>query len=901
MAQQVMLKGTVTDASTGEVLPGVNLMIDGSNLGAASQIGGDYFIYLKPGKYVIIAQFVGYKTDKKSVTITSGETPVLNFALEQDVLGLEGVAVIGSRRTGRTVVESPVPIDIITEAEIRATGMTQTTQILQQLIPSYNAPQPSITDGSDHMRPATLRGLGPDQVLVLINGKRRHTSALVHVNGSVGRGSTGVDLNSIPASAIEKIEVLRDGAAAQYGSDAISGVINIILKERPGFDASVTYSQYLSSVDRGYGEDEYNIAGEDATTYDWDGNGVIGAPASETYSDGKAMNLHLGYGLPVGNGNFYVSGQFRNNGYSNRAGLDPRQQYFDGDPREAGFDRLNHRYGNGEFDDISLFVNGSIPIGQSGATVYTFGGYNTRDGESGCFYRRANDNRTVRSIHPDGFLPILNNKLKDFSGAVGVKGALGAWAYDLSGVYGNNSFNYGVINSNNVTMGNSSPEEFDAGTLKFNQLTTNLDIFREIEIGAAAPLNVALGAEFRRDQYQIVAGEEASYIDDGIAILDGPNAGAAGAPGSQCFPGFTPRNERDINRTNFGGYVDLETKLSPQLLVSAAGRFENYSDFGSTVTGKFATRLEVTSQFGLRGAVSTGFRAPSLAQAYFTSIATNFINGVPFEVGTFPVDDPVAVALGAKELEAEKSLNFSAGATLATNNVSLSVDVYQIDIKDRIVLTENFTGTTIQNFLAQQGINASGGRFFTNAVETQTRGIDITGRYAVNTGQGTLKLTAALNFNETEITNKDEIQTPDELKDLTTTPLFGRVEQGRFELGQPGSKMMFAANYDVNQLSFMLRATRYGEVKDLFGDNTLAVDDDHPRDETFTAKVIADLEIGYTIMKGVGLAIGANNLLDTYPDKQLKINSFNGIFPYDGLSPFGFFGRSIYSRLTVNL
>lgn len=896
MAQSTgTIRGIVTDARTGKALPGVNIVVEGSFAGSASSIDGDYSLDIAPGTYVVSAQFVGFKVKKQSVTVAAGEKVQVDFAMEEDVLGTETVAVIGTRRTDRTVVESPVPVDVITEVEIRQANVTETTQVLALLVPSYNAPRPSISDGSDHMRPATLRGLGPDQVLILVNGKRRHTGALVHVNGTVGRGSTGADLNSIPASAIKRVEVLRDGAAAQYGSDAISGVINIVLKDNTGFDAAVNYSQSLSTVSRGYDELEGNLPRDtDLGNYSWDGGG-LGGPEDVTYTDGLATNLHLGYGLPIGdNGNLYISGQFRAREETNRAGIDPRQQYFDGDSREGGFDRISHRYGNGKFDEMSGFLNFNLPIGTAGTQFYAFGGFNRRNGETGCFYRRANDNRTVRSIHPDGFLPILDNTLTDVSGAAGIRGVMGGWAYDLSETYGTNSFGWGVANSNNVSLGGASQTDFDAGTLKFAQATTNLDLVRGVDIGTASPLNVAIGAEFRFDQYQIEPGEEASYVNGGMTVLDGPNAGSPAAVGSQCFPGFSPRNATDETRTNFGAYVDLENQLYESLLVGVAGRFENYSDFGSTVTGKVAARYVLSEWVALRGAFSTGFRSPSLAQANYSAIATNFIDGVPFEVGTFPVSDPVAQALGAQELDAETSINISYGITYTKENFTFTVDAYQINIKDRIVFTENFTGGSIREFLATRSIDANGGRYFTNAVETETQGVDIIARFAQPVRTGTLRMTMALNLNNTEITNKDEIETPAALANFTSTPLFGRVEQGRFELGQPKAKMNLTGNYLLSDWNFMARVQRYGSVTELSSSTPT-------RDQIYSPKWITDAEASYKLNNSVSLSAGVNNLFDIYPDKQYKINSFNGVFPYDGLSPFGFFGREIYARLNLSM
>lgn len=909
--------GLVTDASTGDPLPGANIIALGLNIGTSTGLDGTYTLPLAAGRYEIQASFISFKAVRANVTVAASQTTTQDFSLPEDFIGAGEVVVLGTRRQGRTVIDSPVPVDVLTPAEIEATGLTETTQILQQLVPSYNAPQASITDGSDHVRPATLRGLGPDQVLILVNGKRRHTSSLVHVNGSVGRGSTGADLNAIPPSAIERVEVLRDGAAAQYGSDAIAGVINIVLKEREGLDASVTYGQYVSTVERGYGPNEGFLAdGSDMNSYDWDASGEtgfdwIGAPDDVTYKDGNTVNLHLGYGVNVSDGTVYLSGSLRHRDYVNRAGLDPRQQYYNGYNFDAfgaaftedTFPRLNHRYGNGEFDDVSLFFNGSIPVNESGTQLYTFGGVSAREGLSGCFYRRSLDSRTNRDILPDGFLPKINAKVNDVSLAGGLKGATGGWAYDLSETFGTNALTFDMADTHNASMDNS-PRTFDSGTLNFAQATTNLDLFRSVEIGTAAPVSIAIGGEFRWDNYWINAGDDASWQDGGVPVRDGPSVGASTAAGAQCLPGFQPRSEQDETRTNFGFYVDVENNITSQFLLSLAARFENYSDFGSTLNGKVAARYEIVPGFALRGAASTGYRAPSLAQAWFTSIATNFIDGVPFEVGTFPVASDVALALGAQELDAETSVNLSSGVTFSQGNLSLSVDGYLIEINDRITFTENFTDAAVATFLSNQGINANGGRYFTNAMDTRTKGVDIIARYGAHLGTGTARFTAAINVSDTEVTNldldtdgdgePDAIASPAQLAALNETSLVGRSRIGDYQDAQPNDKINLQVNYDVNGWRFMARVNRYGEV-------TALADADPLRDQTFGAKWLTDVEVAYEVRQGLSVAVGANNLFDVYPDKQLKINSFNGIFPYNGFSPFGFFGRYVYSRLNVKL
>ncbi len=892
------IKGTVTDASTGDPLLGANVTVVGTQIGAATNTSGEYSLKLKPGKYTIQASFVSYKPAKEEVTVSPGKTIVLDFKLTSDLIGTGEVVVLGTRRTNRTVINSPVPVDVLTEKAIEQTGATQTTQLLKMLVPSFNQPQNTITDGSDEVRPAAIRGMNPDHVLVLINGKRRHQSALIHVNGSIGRGSSGVDLNAIPIGAIERIEVLRDGASAQYGSDAIAGVINIILKKKIGLDVSVTAGEYVTTQKRGYAEDEGNIAGEDASTYDWDGK-----VEDVSITDGFSTDVNVGYGLKVGDGGIlYVSGVYVNHNGTNRAGLDPRQQYFNidwattnntPDPREATFNRLNHHWGDSRTIDMGVFLNTDIPIKEN-LNFYAFGGYTYRTGFAGGYYRRSLDNRNVRAIYPDGFLPKISPKIYDGSIVAGLKGNFGKWSYDFAQTFGTNTFNFNTFNTLNASFGTQSKTSFDDGSLKASQAVTTADFLRTYDIGTAEPLTVAVGAEFRWENYQIVAGEPMSYENGGVPILDGPNAGQPAPVGSQVFPGFSPKNEQNESRTNFGFYVDLENNVVKNWTVSIAGRYENYSDFGSAFAGKFATRYEFAKGFAFRGAISNGFRAPSLSQEFFSSIATNFIGGVPFEVGTFPVNTEVAKALGAKPLKAETSVNISAGFTVSQENFDLTVDGYMITLADRIVLSENFRGGDIPNFLQARGINATGGRYFTNAVDTKTLGVDVTAKYGVRFSQkSNLKFIIAMNFNQTEITNKDEIQTPAELKQITDIPLLGRVEQGRIEKGQPLSSWDFAVSYTYDRFNSTLRLHRYGEFT--------SYNQDPVRDQTFGTVWHTNIDFAYELMSQLTLAVGVNNIFDAYPDKNLKRNSFNGIFPYSNFTPSGYNGRYIYTRLKLNL
>ncbi|MCH8487615.1 MAG: TonB-dependent receptor [Candidatus Cyclonatronum sp.] len=888
-AQQGTIQGTVTDENR-EPLPGATVLLSGTGFGTSTDANGEYQLNVPAGEYTVLIRFVGYQAFRQQISLGSGAAVTLNAQLRPDIFGAEDVVVIGSRRgDGRTITQSTVPVDVISAQEIQATGFTQTTQIIRALIPSFNSPESSVTDGTDHVRPATLRGLGPDQTLVLINGKRRHNSAILHVNGSVGRGSTGVDLNAIPANMIERIEVLRDGASAQYGSDAIAGVINIVLKESTGFDASFSYGQSLSYEQRGYGPNEWLPAtGNNSSTAAFQSLPYYNGVDRVWRLDGNTVNLHVGYGMELpNNGRLYIAGQLRDRGKTNRSGLDPRPNYpalanGDPDPRELTFNRSNHRYGGGELQDVSAFFNGHMMIFED-YELYAFGGISLRQGETGGFYRRAVDPRNVPAYYPDGFLPLITTNVFDGSFATGIKGSNGDWNYDISQVYGRSAINYGVTNSVNRSIGVGSPTTFDAGTLAFDQATTNADLVRGFDIGTAQPLNVALGAEFRYELYRIIRGEAASYAD----------GGNGGAPGAQVFPGYSPRNEQNEARYSAAAYIDMETDIIEPWTLGLAGRVETYSDFGNTITGKASTRFEVFNGFALRAAASSGFRAPSLAQSYFTSIATVFIDGNPFEVGTFPVNSPAAQALGASKLKAETSVNFSAGATYERGNFALTVDAYRITIDDRIVFTENFTGADLAAFLRSRGINATGGRYFTNAVDTETNGIDIVARYGFSLRDNSqLRFTLGMNFNETEITNKDEIETPAELIGLTNTPLFGRVEIGRFEVGQPKSSINATVNYSKGPFDAMVRVVRYGETE--------VIRASEADDQVYGNVFFTDLELNYRIGNNLRFSVGGNNIFDVYPDKTFQANSNFGIFQYSGFSPSGFEGRYVYSKISLN-
>jgi iron complex outermembrane receptor protein len=864
-AQNGTLSGRVTDAADGGPLAGAVVRLGGGPSATSGEDGG-YRLAAPAGSYTVMVTRLGFTTQRLQVTLAAGAAQTLDVPMTESAQLLEEVVAVGTRRPDRTVTDAPVPVDVLTAADIQATGLTETAQIIQRLAPSVNFPRATVSDGTDHVRPATLRGLAPDQVLVLVNGKRRHNSALVNVNGSVGRGSTAVDLNAIPASSIERIEILRDGAAAQYGSDAIAGVINIVLKQGGRREALLSAGQ-------------------------------------TTEGDGRVLQLAGTGGRDFGErGYVTLSLELRDRENTNRSLPDTRQQYFNGDPRNNNRAVVNHRQGDSDSRDAGAFLNAAIPLGAV-VEAYAFGGLSRRDGEAAGFFRRANDARTVRSLHPDGFLPLISTTIIDGSGVAGVRGTAAGFRYDLSGVYGRNTFAFDVLNSNNVSMGNASPTDFYAGTLRFDQTTVNLDLSRALPLGLPEAVNVAFGAEYRRDGYGIQAGDEASYKNGGVLILDGPSAGQLAAVGAQVFPGFRPSDAKDVSRHNWAGYVDVEVAPVRGLLLNVAGRYEDYSDFGSTSDGKVAARLQVLPTLALRGAVGTGFRAPSLGQSYFSSTATNFlvINGVntPVDVRTFPAGSPEAAVLGATPLQPEESVNYSVGAAWEpARDLSLTVDAYRIDIDDRIVFSENFTGTAIRQLFEAAGfVGVTGGRFFTNAIDTRTTGVDVVLQYARPLGAGMLRFTGGGNLTKTEVLT-DSVVTPAQLVGLGEV-LFGRVERGRLEKGQPRSSLNLALNYAVDRLTVNLNNRRFGEVS-VFG--TAPVGSPTNTDQTFGARWITDLDVGYRLRGGLTASVGANNLLGVYPEQNFRSptgadNSNAGIFPYNQVSPFGFNGTFYYVRL----
>ncbi|KCZ57182.1 hypothetical protein HY29_00205 [Hyphomonas beringensis] len=765
------------------------------------------------------------------------------------------IVVTGTRTANRTALETAVPVDVFPVEELTETGRVELNQILATTVPSFNFNQTAINDGTDIIRPATLRGLSPDQTLVLLNGKRRHISALININGSVGRGSAAVDLNSIPTSAIGNVQVLRDGASAQYGSDAIAGVINVILREADhGGGLNIRYGAHVTDLE--------------------------GLDRSEV--DGQTTNIGGWAGFGLGNNGFLtVSGEYSLRQRSNRAGLDPRQQFPDTPAyaeAERTFDRLNHVYGNGRMENINFFFNSGYTL-NNGVELYAFGGVQEREAESPGFYRRAIDSRNIPSIYPGGFLPIIGGDVTDYSLGGGFRGTASGWDYDVSAVYGSNELDYSVNNSLNVSLGPDSQTSFDAGSLAFDQLTINADVVKTFYNMLPGETSLAFGVEYRDETFEITAGEPASYIQ-------GPFPGAAG---SQVFPGFTPESEVDEGRDAAGIYGEIEWVPNEKTLLSAAVRYEDYSDFGDAVTGKVAGRYEFTDQIAVRGAIATGFRAPSLQQQYFTAISTNFIDGVPFEVGTFPATSPAALALGGGQLDAEESTSYSLGTVITpTNDWFVTIDAYQINIDDQIFLTENLGGDDVDDVLADAGVTGvQRVRFFQNGIETETKGVDIVTKYGFDfDAMGTLDVSAAFNYSKTEVTYVPENTV------IPSLTLFGRDRTLTLEESAPETKLILNADYSYQQADFNVRATRYGDV--------LVPSTNPDNDFTLESDWILDASVDFHVSEKFSVGIGADNILDEYPTMTPDGLSFNGIFPYSSRSPYGFSGRFVYARASYN-
>ncbi|MEB1183779.1 TonB-dependent receptor [Xanthomonas campestris pv. campestris] len=695
------------------------------------------------------------------------------------------VITVGSRFGGRSMLQSPTPVDLITREEMERNGRVDLLQMLKVEVPSFNIPRPIASGAGDYLMPPSLRGLGPGEVLVLINGKRRHTSADLNSSNGVGRGDISIDFNAIPSLALSRVEVLRDGAAAQYGSDAISGVINLTLDRSL---ETVAHATYLAT----------------------------------SKGDGQTHEVAAATGFPIGReGVVRLTAAVQDIAASNRARPDTRQQYFGAnaagapvmpsgnygsgtgltapngrlDPLEAGFDRDVFFQGTQPSTNRQLFYNLVTPLSDA-VEFYSFGGHSRLDGDITYFFRRAGQDETVRAIYPDGYSPMLDTRIDNTSVALGLRGhALAGFGWDLSTVYGRNTQDLFYANSVNVSLGAGSPTRFYRSGADFDQWTTNLDLNRELALGSFSPLRLALGAEHRYEQYRLLSGAEAGYINGGVPILDGPNAGRPAIPGSQPGPSNGPDDNALLDRNSQAIYVEVEQSPSDRLLLSAAARHERYSDFGNTTNVKIASRFQLSEQWALRGSYNTGFRAPALAQSGYNASNTLILNGAQAIVRVAAVGTEAAQLAGATDLKPETSNNISLGTVFQEGNWSASLDAYQIKVRDRIAISSTFQDPHLTNYLAANGQSGFAAiSFLTNAVDTVTRGMDLVINYRRQFELGgALTGTFAGNYNTTDF---DRIAgTPAPIAALgITTPLFDLTQQLRYSDSQPRDKLMLNLN-----------------------------------------------------------------------------------------------------------
>jgi iron complex outermembrane receptor protein len=825
MAQH-QVKGTVTD-SVGQPLIGVNIVEKGTYHGTTTNTRGEFRLQARSSSATLIFSYLGYH--KKEVTL-EGESE-LEIVLEENPIQLGVIQVVGTRSFTRTATETPVPIDVIDVKEIADhSGQVEVNQLLQYLAPSFNSNKQSGADGADHIDPATLRGLGPDQTLVLINGKRRHQSSLINIFGSRGRGNTGTDLNAIPAGAIDRIEILRDGASAQYGSDAIAGVINIVLKS--------SVEEFTGSVMTG----AYNA--KPPSKYD-----VL----KPNDYDGETTALTGNYGVRIGTegyANFTLDYMTRNK--TNRP-ADP-----------AAFDIYRQKFGDAGSDNFALFVNSAVPLGPH-SSFYAYGGFNQRYTDAYAWTRTPDSERNVLAIYPNGFNPRITSDISDKSVSTGLRSQWNGWEVDFNNTIGSNRFHYIIDGTLNATLLEKSPTRFDAGGFSLAQNTTGLSLsrfFPDILKGA----NIAFGSEYRIDNYEIFSGEEGSYrtydqiifsIDssfDDLGNFTGMDT-TLRPGGSQGFPGFQPADEVDAIRTNLGAFVDAEFDITKEFMVGGAVRFEHYSDFGNTLNGKLAMRYKVMPDFIVRGSASTGFRAPSLAQIYFNSTFTDFVSGQPVDKIIARNNSPISRALGIPTLKEETATDISGGFTARYGSFTASVDGYFVEIKDRIVLTGAFEDTDPDIGADLQTLGVGAAQFFTNAIDTKTKGIDIVLGWSELLGQGRINTTLAGNFNDMTLGDVHTNQKLAGKEDI----YFGRREKLFLLASAPDSKITLTVDYKLQRFNADLQFIRFGEV---------TLEDWLGTDDVYKAKIVTNLTLGYDLTQNLSLTAGAVNLLNVYPTQQ---------------------------------
>ena len=916
---QKTIRGKVFDAADNRTLMSAFIIPKGSSSGISTDDNGNFSLKITETINTIIVSHVGYET--RSIKV-NGTATDYSIGLHSAVNELEQVTVIGSRNLSRTNVQTAVPVDVIPVAKMaKEVGQTDLNQLLTYSAPSFQSARQTVSDGTDHVDPAQLRGLGTDQVLVLVNGKRRHQSALVNVNGTVNRGQVGTDLNAIPVSAIERVEVLRDGAAAQYGSDAIAGVINIVLKSNTNsLSGNISYGENITSYDKNYTLNKLNNNNSH----------------NISLNDGGTFQAGLNYGIELNKKGFInLAGEYSLRNPSNRTGTYTGQVYpsVNGvnkddsilSSRSLTRDNFDMRIGNSKIISGAFIVNAGYDLSDKWK-LKLFGAISRKNGEAAGIFRYPFSINTAAGIYapqtltlyPNGFLPLIKTDIKDYSFSVSVDGKLGRWNASLSNTIGVNNFDFNVAHSVNYTqfaVAAVPQTKFEAGGLKFLQNTVNADLTRNFKI--LQGLSVAYGAEFRIDQYSQHGGEESSYKN-----YDSNSGAVAGA---QVFAGFIPAYANKHSRNNVGLYIDLEQDFTKQWMLESALRFENYSDFGSTLNYKIATRYKISDQLIIRGASSSGFRAPSMQQKYYSKTNTLFVSTpaglVATESGTFTNDSKPAQILGIPALKEEISQNYSLGFTATPlRGLEITLDGYLIKIKNRIILTNNFTGGSdaiLTQLLKDNG--ATTANFFTNAIDTKAKGLEAVVSYHTSFGDvNKLRFSLAASFIKNEVEKGADGKPIIKASDILINSgqignYFNREDKSRLEAANPASKGNFTINYNHKKFGAMIRFTYFGKVTYLDPginpDSTqkfpvnIFTGQKETLDQTFSAKTITDLSLSYDLNKHFTFTVGSNNFFNVYQDKHSHSgNTSSGRFIYSRrVEQMGFNGRYVFARVSFNI
>ncbi|UGU17424.1 TonB-dependent receptor [Sinomicrobium kalidii] len=877
--QEREISGKVTDAG-GTPLPGANVLVKGTSIGTQTDFDGNFLLTIPSGENTLVVSYIGFKPQEVDI---SGKDTV-EIALEEAAAQLDDVIVVASRGKPRTSFDSPVPVDNLKPAELQQTGKGVLDQQLMFKVPSYNATQQPISDAAAHFSPADLRGLFPSRTLVLVNGKRKNASALVYSYVTPGRGEVGVDMKAIPSAALERVEVLRDGAAAQYGSDAVAGVINLVLKKKSEPYINTSFS-------------------------------------STTEGDGEQFQIEAGFGVDLldkGYANFTLN--YFDQQKSQRAGtitsVDAEADYW-GITDETEYntddlaDFLNRNPSAGfqvGLPDMTI-TNFSYNMGYTldegtNTEVYSFGTLANRKGSAPQFARTSYWVSGLEQIYPGAeyFLPEMSPQINDYTLSLGLKTTYNGWDFDLSSTLGRNRIDYYITNSFNQSYGASSPSDFFNGAHQFSHVVNNLDIVRTFEDIGIEALTVAFGAEHRTEHFVIEAGEEASYGD---GTPDDPDD----RTGSESFGGFAPENASNDYRNNLGIYGDISADITESFLIGGAVRYENYSDFGSNVSWKLNSRVKtLNDKLSLRASLSSGFRAPALHQIYYTAMTTTLTEDGVRQNGILNNADPALRALGIPRLEPETSFNIGAGITYRINRkMGITVDAYQIDVDDRIVLSGQVTPTgDPENPIDQtlQSVNVGSAGFFLNAIDTRTRGIDAVFSYDnIVIGSGTLSGSIAANFNKTEVTGTHlpDFIVENDLED----DIFSREDVSRVETWRPRQKIVASGTYEISRFSTTLSFLNYGKVTYRHPSN--------PEDDaTYGGKLLTDLSFTYAFTDKIKLTLGANNLFNVYPDTFADAYEHNGGIPNDRnldfvgrfkypwqTTQFGIDGTRIFSRLAI--